>query len=169
MKEFINNTNNLKETDINEVVRRVKVLLINSKNELLLGYSHNEYQFPGGHVEEKETLVDAVNREIEEEIGVNINATNIEPFACSIGYWKDWPEVGKNRKTEVYYYEIFSDIKPNLNNVSYTDHEKDGKFRLEYVPLDKIEIVLDDNIKKYEDKHGIAREMKELLKYYKSK
>lgn len=169
MKKFINNTNNLKETDINEVVRRVKVLLINSKNELLLGYSHNEYQFPGGHVEEKETLVDAVNREIEEEIGVNINATNIEPFACSIGYWKDWPEVGKNRKTEVYYYEIFSDIKPNLNNVSYTDHEKDGKFRLEHVPLDKIEIVLDDNIKKYEDKHGIAREMKELLKYYKSK
>ena len=42
----------LKEEDMTEVVKRVKILLRNSNNEVLLAYSHNNYQFPGGHVEE---------------------------------------------------------------------------------------------------------------------
>ena len=52
MKEIITNKYNLKEEDLTEIVKRVKVLLINSNSEILLGYSHNEYQFPGGHVED---------------------------------------------------------------------------------------------------------------------
>ena len=42
MKEFITNDNNLKEEDVTEIVKRVKVLIINSSNEVLLGYSHND-------------------------------------------------------------------------------------------------------------------------------
>ena len=56
MKIIIHNKNNLKETDITEVVKRVKILIINSNNEILLGYSHNDYQFPSGHVEKGENL-----------------------------------------------------------------------------------------------------------------
>ena len=51
MKEIIRNESNLKEIDVTEVVKRVKLLIINSNNEILLGYSHSDYQFPGGHVE----------------------------------------------------------------------------------------------------------------------
>ena len=169
MKKIITNKYNLLESDITEVVKRVKVLIINSNNEVLLGYSHNEYQFPGGHVEENEELIDAVNREIEEETGIILNLSDIKPFACSIGYWKDWPEKNKNRKTEVYYYEVFSDIKPNYNNVKYTDHELDGNYSLKYISLDNIEEELNDNVKKYGDKHGITKEMLDLLKIYKEK
>jgi len=169
MKKIITNKYNLLESDITEVVKRVKVLIINSNKEVLLGYSHNEYQFPGGHVEENEELIDAVNREIEEETGIILNLSDIKPFACSIGYWKDWPEKNKNRKTEVYYYEVFSDIKPNYNNVKYTDHELDGNYSLKYISLDNIEKELNDNVKKYGDKHGITKEMLDLLKIYKEK
>ena len=52
MKEIITNKYNLKEEEMTEVVKRVKILIINSNNEILLGYSHNDYQFPGGHVED---------------------------------------------------------------------------------------------------------------------
>ena len=101
MKQLITNKYNLTDSDMTEVVKRVKVLLVNSNNDVLLGYSHNNYQFPGGHVEENETLVQAVNREILEETGIELNITNIEPFACAIGYYKDWPAEGKNRKIEI--------------------------------------------------------------------
>lgn len=73
MKRFITNVDNLKDSDITEVVKRVKVLLINSKNEILLGYSHNMYQFPGGHVEKGEPLTNTVNREVLEETGIELD------------------------------------------------------------------------------------------------
>lgn len=167
MKKIITNNYNLNDKDMTEVVQRVKLLLINSKKEVLLGYSHNEYQFPGGHVEQGENLNQAAKRELLEETGINLNLENIEPFACAIGYYKDWPAIDKNRKIEIYYYEIETDERPNLANTSYTQNEKDGQFKLQYVPLSNIENILKNNINQYEDKHGIAKEMLELIKIYK--
>jgi len=168
MKQLITNKYNLTDSDMTEVVKRVKVLLVNSNNDVLLGYSHNNYQFPGGHVEENETLVQAVNREVLEETGIELNITNIEPFACAIGYYKDWPEEGKNRKIEIYYYEVKTDEKPNLENTEYTENEKDGNFELRYIPLLDVENVLKTNAEEYGDKKGIAREMIDLFGVYKT-
>ena len=167
MKELITNKYNLKEEEMTEVVKRVKVLLINSNNEILLGYSHNDYQFPGGHVEDNEELIETVNREIKEETGIELNLKNIEPFARKSGYYKDWPEVGKNRKIEIYYYEVKTNEKPNLNNTSYTEHEKEGNFELRYIPLENIEKELQKNNNEYGDKKGIGKEMLELFEIYK--
>lgn len=169
MKTIITNNNNLKESDMTEVVVRVKVLLMNSNNEILLGYSHNDYEFIGGHVEEGETLIETVNREVLEETGIELNTKDIKPFACSLGYYKDWPSKGKNRKIEIYYYEIKTDLKPNNNKIMYTDHELEGNFELRYISLDEIEEVLKDNALKYGDKYGIEREMLKLLKIYKNR
>ena len=168
MQEIITNYDNLKEEDVTEVVKRVKILLINSHNEILLGYSNHEYQFPGGHVEEGEELVDTVNREITEETGMVLNLKDINPFAKAVGYYKDWPEVGKNRKIEIYYYEVKTDEKINLDNTNYTDSEKAGNFELKYLPLNKVEEELENNALLYGDKKGIAKEMLNLFKIYKS-
>lgn len=168
MKQLITNKYNLTDSDMTEDVKRVKVLLVNSNNDVLLGYSHNNYQFPGGHVEENETLVQAVNREVLEETGIELNITNIEPFACAIGYYKDWPAEEKNRKIEIYYYEVKTDEKPNLENTEYTENEKDGNFELRYIPLLDVENVLRTNAEEYGDKKGIAREMIDLFGVYKT-
>ena len=168
MMEIIKNKHKLQENDITEVVKRVKILLINSNNEILLGYSHNDYQFPGGHVEENEELIDAVNREILEETGMDLKLKDLEPFARNLGYYKDWPEEGKNRKIEIYYYEVKTDEKPNLDNTSYTESEKDGGFELRYIPLSNVEEELKKNAEEYGDKKGIAREMLELFSLYKN-
>ncbi|MBQ4584061.1 MAG: NUDIX hydrolase [Bacilli bacterium] len=168
MKQIITNKYNLTDSDMTEVVKRVKVLLVNSNNDVLLGYSHNNYQFPGGHVEDNETLIQAVNREVLEETGIELNISNIEPFACAIGYYKDWPAEGKNRKIEIYYYEVKTDEAPNLENTEYTENEKDGNFELRYIPLSEVEDVLRANAEEYGDKKGIAREMIELFEVYKT-
>lgn len=168
MKEIITNNYNLKEEDMTEIVKRVKILLRNSNDEILLGYSHNNYQFPGGHVEDGEELIETVNREIKEETGMELNVVDVVPFAKAIGYYKDWPEEGKNRKIEIYYYEVKTNQKTNLENTNYTENEKDGNFELRYIPLNSIEEELENNAKTYGDKRGIAREMLELFSIYKS-
>jgi len=168
MKKLITNNYNLTEQDMTEVVKRVKVLILNSNREVLLGYSHNNYQFPGGHVEEGETLIDAVNREILEETGMDLGISSLKPFACAIGYYKDWPSIGKNRKIEIYYYEVKTDEKPILENTKYTENEKNGNYELKYIPLKNIEKVLEKNAKQYGDRNGIAKEMIDLFNLYKN-
>ena len=168
MKIIIINKDNLKESDMSEVVKRVKVLLINSNNQVLLGYSHNTYQFPGGHVEEGEDLNQTIIREVEEETGIKLDTSlSYTPFAVNYGYYKDWPSKGKNRKIEIYYYEIKTDLLPNLENTHYTENEKKGNFELRYISLDTIEKELESNANIYGDDKGITKEMIELLKIYK--
>ena len=162
MKKIISNKDNIKEKEITELVKRVKLLIINSNKEILLGYAHNTYQFPGGHVEDNETLIDALNREIYEEVGVRLDL-DIKPIACAINYYKDYPDIGKNRKNEIYYYLINKDIEPNMDNTSYTDSEKEGNFILKYIPINNLEKELKDNISRYGDEYGIGNEMLKLL------
>ena len=76
MREIIINDNQLNDNDIESSVIRVKGLLINSKGKILLAHNNNTYQFPGGHVEEGETLINTVNREIQEETGMELNLTD---------------------------------------------------------------------------------------------
>jgi len=168
VKEIVVNKYNLKEEDVTEVVKRVKILIVNSKREVLLGYSHNEYQFPGGHVEEGESLEDAVRREIKEETGIVLDGEIHPAFALLSGYYKDWPSEGKNRKIEIYYYEIKTDIDYDLSNTDYTEDEKDGNFSLKRISLDNVEEELQNNINLYGDNKGIAKEMLDLFKIYKS-
>ena len=166
MIEIITNLNNLKDNDITDLTVKVKLLLVNSKNELLLAYSHNEYQFPGGTKEDGESLLETCIRELGEETGIVLNNLNLEPFLKSSGYYKNWPLVGRNKRVDIYYYEIKTDSKPNLDNMNLTDNEKNGNFILRYVNLDKVIDEIDRNVLLYGDKHGIAREMKEILKVY---
>jgi len=84
------------------------------------------------------SLIDAVNMEVEEETGIILSIKELEPFVWSLGYYRDWPEFGKNRKIEIYY-EIKPDEKPNLVNTKYKNSEKEGNFELRYIPIDDIE------------------------------
>ena len=51
MKEIIYNYDLLDESDINNIVERVKAIIINSNDEILIGYGDKTYQCVGGHVE----------------------------------------------------------------------------------------------------------------------
>ncbi len=166
MLEIIKNINNLKDKDINNIVTRVKALIITSDNKILLGHSYCEYQFPGGHVENNEELLLALKRELLEETGLVFDTSNLEVLAVLKKYFKDYPYNGINTKFLIYYYVIHDDRIPILTNTNYTDEEIDGNFSLRYIPLDIAKCVIKDNIKTCGDAEGIAEEMLEILDYF---
>lgn len=159
MKEIIYNYDYLKDEDITEVVIRTKALIINNKN-ILLGNENNIYQFPGGHLENKENFEECLKREILEETGIEIDNDEIKrPFMKVTYLNKDWPEVGKNRKSEIYYYLIETTKTPDMSKVNYTEHEKQGNFKIESIPLNDSISVIEKNIPRNEKNKVIAPDM----------
>lgn len=167
MKKIIVNKRKLKNHQINDVVRRVKVLLINSKKEITLGYSYNEYQFLGGHVEEREDLLQAVHRELIEEAGLDLDVTGLEPFLFYAGYYNDYPLDGMNSKIIIYYYIIYTDEEGHMDDTMRTKYEKNGNFELRKFSLKNVAKEIKANAKEYGDDNNIAKEMLLVLKTYK--
>ena len=166
MKGIIYNRHNLKEEDITETVVRIKVLLINGNN-IILGYSDNVYQFPGGHLEKGESFDDCLKREILEETGIEITDEEIDKPIMKLTHMnKDWPDVGKNRKSEIYYYVVKTSKTPNLNKTNYTDEEKLGNFKLELIPIDEVIDVIKNNIPNNEKNKIIVEEMIQPINEY---
>jgi len=159
MKETIYNYDYLEDDDITEVVIRIKALIINDKN-IILGNENNIYQFPGGHLEDNETFEECLKREVLEETGIEIDSNEIKrPFMKVTYLNKDWPEIEKNRKSEIYYYLIETIKNPDMSKVKYTDYEKQGNFKIESVPLSESISVIENNISKNEKNKVIAPDM----------
>ena len=167
MKTIVYNHDNLTEKDIDEVVIRVKALIINSKNEILLGYCHKTYQFPGGHIEENESLEEALKREVKEETGIEIKKENITPFEKITYYSYNYRNTSKNRKNEIYYYNIKTDEPVNMNNANLDDWEKEGNYIVKTIPITEIEQVLVNSIPDNPINKIIVEEMLEVINEYK--
>ena len=166
MKEIIYNYDYLNDEDITEIVIRMKALIINNKN-ILLGNENDIYQFPGGHLEDKETFEECLKREVLEVTGIELFDSEIKrPFMKVTFMNKDWPEVGKNRKAEIYYYLIETDKKTDMSKVNYTEHEKKGNFKVEFVPLNESISIIEKNISKNEKNKVIAPDMIMAIKEY---
>ena len=56
MEVRIFNKDKVSENTIKDKIIRVKAVIVNSKNEVMLGEAFGTIQFPGGHLEENETL-----------------------------------------------------------------------------------------------------------------
>ena len=118
MKTILYNYDNLKEEDINRIVRRAKILIINSNDEILFAHSNNNYFFVGGRVEENETFEEGIVRETKEETGIDLSLEKREPFFNITYMNKDNPNEGVNTKSIANYYLIKCDTKPDLSKVS---------------------------------------------------
>lgn len=165
MKEIIYNYDCLKDEEINHCICRAKMIVENSKNELLVVYSHQNYFLIGGHVENDETFSECIVREIKEESGVEIPYEERKPFFSIKYLCKDYPDNGKNTKYINNYYSINYDLVPVLENMILTEDEIDGNFKLEYIHKDNIIKVLTDSLNT-STKVNVVKDTIEAIKEY---
>lgn len=165
MKEIIYNIDKLSDIDIDEVVIRTKALIINSKNEILLGYSDNTYQFIGGHLEDDETINECIKREVKEETGIDIDS-NIDPFYKIVYYTKNYRDTDKNRKNIIYYYYIYTDKEYDMDNTNLDEHEILDHFVLKRISLDKVRGVLLGSVNDKRGNDVIVNEMITVIDEY---
>lgn len=137
--EIINNYDNLSFDDINRVVRRTKVMFVNS-DEITLCFSSGNYFFLGGHNDNDETDMECLYREVLEEAGVEIQFGELEPFMTIKYFNKNYPNENINTLSIINYYVMDYNIVPNYDNINLTEEEKNGNF--EIVKFNKKDIIM---------------------------
>ena len=169
MKQTIYNDNNLSIMDIDEIETRCKALMINSNNQILMGYYKETYQFIGGHLREGEKLTDTLRREIKEETGIDYDTTKLKPF-YSIKYFnKNNNNSGKNVLSQVFYYLINIDERYHMKDTNYDRAEINGDYSLKYVDLEEFNEVMINSRSNVDPLNGIIlRDNIEVMDYYKS-
>lgn len=167
MKKIIINADGIKDNEIDECATRAKALMINSNDEILLGYGFKTYQFIGGHVNDNESITEGLKREIEEETGIIIEETDLKPFMKIVHYTRNYRNSGKNRENVIFYYYIKNDQEVNKKNINYDEWERKGKFTVKKVKMADLEKVLIDSISDNEMNQLIVDEMLEVINEYK--
>ena len=127
----------------NQIEIELRAVIVNN-GKLLLCHNPEKpppfYYLLGGHMEFGETFEKCLNRELREEIGINIK--NMKLLTFSENFFKDWE--GDHHEIN-FLYEVETSVKPEI----ITSHEK--HIQLEWVNINKLKKVnlLPINIKKY--------------------
>ncbi len=156
--------------DYQKMVKRVKALIVSSDNKILLVNNYQDYQFPGGHMENNETYSEALKRELLEETGIDFNIEkDIEPVLKLYRYYEEYHETKENTLLEINYFIIRSDKYIDIDNLNLTKEEENGDFSLTYISLFEFKRLLEENIMINNDKYGISEEMFEVFDKLKNK
>ena len=169
MKQIFYNYDNLTEEDINRFVGRARALIINSKGEVLMSYYDGVYQTIGGHLDEGETYLECLKREVMEESGIDIDTVGLEPFMEIKYYSKDYPQKGINTCYVINYYEIKTDDLPDRAKIKLTETEINAHFDLKYILLDNLEEILSNMLKTTKYKRTVNDTLEVVKEYAKLK
>ncbi|MBZ9609862.1 NUDIX domain-containing protein [Clostridium estertheticum] len=130
---------NYENIDITYKLRKASraVVLNNSRKIALLYVSKNNYhKLPGGGIEAGEDRNIALNREVMEESGVNIDI--LGEVGTIIEY--------KNMQNILQIsYCFYSKVKGYIKQPSFTDEEIDNGFQLKWVALDEAILILEND------------------------
>lgn len=100
---------------------KVRLLSIKDGNLVVANYA-GFYMLPGGKIDENETLMDALVREVREEVGFKIDESRVQELVIVDNYQTGYPSDDKliNKHSKTYYYvtdeELPLDLKQNLSD-----------------------------------------------------
>ncbi len=141
MREVIFNPYFLNDNDIEKKSIKVRALIIDKFGNITITKCGGIIILPGGKIENGETEIEALKREINEELGCTLVGKPTK-FLKTKHYLKDYPELYKdtcsNKVTETTYFFIPEDNLVKDRNISLDDKEIKGGFSSCKVPLEQL-------------------------------
>ena len=138
MKEIINNPNSIKNIDI--TTNKVRALIIDENDNILITKYADMYMLPGGKIEKGEKPICALIRELNEELGILFDKNEINEFITYNNYLSNYPIVDKNERknklNKTIYYIIKTNKEINKDNLLLTNREKENNFSIKKVNLE---------------------------------
>lgn len=142
MKTIINNPNNLNKNKLDNITFKVRALILDDCNNIIITKYADIYMLPGGKMDKNEEPEEALIRELKEELGIQFSSKDITPFVEIDNYIKDYPIVNSNnhinKLNKTIYFIIKTNKKINTDKINLTDREKENNFCIEYLSLDKV-------------------------------
>ena len=163
------NPHNLTFKDIDKQQHRVKVILLNSKGEVLLCKRNGVYNFIGGHIENGEGPLDCAQREVREETGITMRLGNFSaPFYKLESFEQNYYNLNKNYFTTIQFLEGKTDAPIDLSKRHLDERESKQVNTLEYVPYTDLRTALENNRDdaRSENREFIIDEMLHVLDQY---
>ncbi len=142
MKTLINNNNNLLDTDITNITKKVRAIILDKKNNFYICNYADMYMFPGGKIDSNETPIEALKRELQEELGITFKENQIEGLLTTKNYYKNYPirntTTTENKLTTTTYFLIEVDTLLPITNQTLTTFEQNNNFYIEIANLNNI-------------------------------
>lgn len=169
MATLIINKHNLRIDEVQSFQTKARAILVDKTNRILVANYGGVILLPGGSVDDKETIMQAVIRELQEEIGVEYTQEELK-FLTNVKYFqKNYPKRNgtfQNRLVETYYFvgefKGVSDTSKTL-----TAKEKKDKFQLELIELETFEKRILENTNTNPRNSYFQTEMLLVIKEYK--
>ena len=131
MNKIIRNESNLKNVDV--ISNKVRAIILDDElNTIIINYG-DVFMLPGGKIDKNENNIEALIREIKEELGIDISNEIINPFIHYSNYIKDYPQRGGkavDKLNSTKYYIVKTNKTFDLNKNSLTGKEKNDKFEI---------------------------------------
>lgn len=144
-----------------KIRRASRGIVVDGDNIALLNVSkYNYHKFPGGGVEEGETIEEAFEREVQEEVGCNCEVVD---YGGIVIEWRD--QFKLLQISYVFLANVVGEVGPNK---LMPDEIAEG-YKLDWVPFDGVfEALENSKPTDYEGKFIILRD-KSILEFYKDK
>ena len=116
-----------------------RAIVVNNSGQIPLLYvsKHNYHKLPGGGIEAGEDINIALNREMMEEVGVNINV--LGEVGTIIEYRDKYTQLQIS-------YCFHGVVKGDIKETSFTDEEINNGFQLKWIALEEAVSILENDI-----------------------
>lgn len=159
-----------KDVVYDRTVNKVRAIVLNKEGKALIEKYAGLYMLPGGSIDDGETELMALKREIQEESGIDIDIETAEKFlqinSFDENYYDRKEKRNINRNTNTAFYFVETDKEIDFNKRQLTQSEKENGHIIKFENLSKIPYLVQTNETDNKKREQFDREILTVLKEF---